>query len=90
MERIKIQVTDKDINNGRKYSTANCPIALAIRRTVKDRQKTSWGANIISVTPAFISFGDNVDLKVSRSAKRFMNEFDKGGDVKAFNFILKV
>ncbi len=90
MERIKIQVTDKDINKGRKYSTTNCPIAKAIRRQVKDRQKTSWGANSISVTPNFIRFGDNVDAKVSRSAKRFMNKFDKGGDVKAFNFIVKV
>ena len=90
MERIKIQVTEQDINRGRKHSTANCPIAKAIRRQVKEKQTASSGANVISVTPEHIRFGDYVDKTVSRSAKRFMNKFDRGGEVRPFSFIVKV
>ena len=76
---VKICVTQKDINTGKKESMRACPIAKAVRRATK---KTG-----IEVT------GGSVWIKNDRynlptRARRFVSRFDGELPVKPFQFNL--
>jgi hypothetical protein len=80
---MKIRVTEKDIALGERRNFKRCPIARAATRQLKHycsahrstlRQWTSQGEHIHFLT---------------RSAKRFIKQYDANKPVKPFNFILR-
>ena len=79
---IKIEVTQEDIDRGEKGDCAKCPIARAIRRTLKVRY--------VHVDTDFLEWGPdyscmNAPVKVSK----FIDAFDEGRRVSPFTFMLK-
>lgn len=82
--RKKIHVTAQDIKKGRKCNNFKCAISLALEREFNTSEafvnKTSFG---------LYSNGILCDGDFPRSARRFINKFDKQKNlVKPFNFIV--
>lgn len=67
--KLKIQVTEEDIINGKQESQTSCPIARAIKRTFVGQH--------VSVDTEAIEIGDFV-FDTPKRARTFMNQFDKG------------
>ena len=78
--KLKIKVTQEDINNGEPCETMSCPVALALSRQL----------NLFN--PVYVSYSyfstDNKYVYLPRSVKRFIHRFDSGEEVKPFNFII--
>ena len=86
-----VRVSKACIKDGERKSTVSCPVALAIKRSPKLRNKLKYAY----VRPDYISlqFADlsNRRYELSRSVTRFIDKFDaKGKDfVKPFTFIMR-
>ena len=78
---MKITVTKKDIQNGRRENPWFCPIARAIKRQCKlTGSRVSIGARSAAV--------DYVNLDIPKSAQKFIDNFDNKKSVKPFSFYL--
>lgn len=82
---IKITVTKQDIQKGKWNNGKFCPVAIAIRRYVKD---------LASVGSYVVFFKDvpqnGWGTYLSRSTKSFIIKFDKGEKVIPFTFKITV
>ena len=81
MKKI-INITAKDIKNGKRQDCSACPIALAATRAFKI--KMGCGAMILS--------GDEVktpNYYLPIKAMRFIKDFDGGKTVAPFKFTIK-
>ena len=85
-ESLAVEVDDADIAPGTRYSSFNCPIALAIRRMP--------GVTSARVTHrhAAVKFTDaaTVQYLLPASARRFINYFDNGLPVRPFAFAARL
>lgn len=86
--KIRIRVRKSDINNGKRYSSYSCPIALAVKRC--------WRKDIIVGTIAIYKnsgniYGRNKVLCLnSVSVSRKITAFDRGELLKPFSFIINI
>lgn len=82
MKRIKICVTQDDIDKGIQGSGRYCPIALAVKRAriIPDHE--------VSVGQIYLDFPEK-KVRPSRSAKRFIGRFDSSKPVKPFCFVAR-
>lgn len=55
---LTIKVTQKDINNGKRYHCEQCPIAKAIRRKTKKRVSVSSTIRINDIEYSGFNFDD--------------------------------
>lgn len=83
MTKIRITVTQDDINKGAPHNPLCCPIARAIGRKID--------SPFVSVkTKEFLYFDDILDeyltFEMSDRAQEFVKRFDSGESVKPFTF----
>lgn len=83
MTKHKITVTQDDIDEGCALSANNCPIARALVREFYNPDV--WvGSSVRIRYPS----GGSRRYEISRAARRFINRFDEGKEVKPFSFII--
>lgn len=82
MKKIKIKVTQADIDKGKRRNACECAISQAAKREYPEAK------NIRTCTSWFEFDGHVFDL--SAPASRFICDFDSGKPVKPQNFIFKV
>lgn len=88
-KKLKVTVTAADIRNGKKNSTCDCPIALAIRRQLKVERGEIEVSSSISLKPRKMPWWgayDFISYDLSLRADRFIRAFDEGEKVKPFSF----
>ncbi len=81
---LKINVTQRDIDEGSRCNPSECPVALAIGRELDEVVKVG----LIFVTIGNYAFGDTAHLPLPRAALDFIHEFDFVESVKPFSFYL--
>jgi len=79
---MKINVTQLDIDTGKPFSGAKCPIAIAIKRAVPTAHKINVGAVEIS----FWQGGRRRGFDTPNSAANFVRQFDQQNRVEPFEF----
>lgn len=79
--RIKIEVTQEDINYGIKGICDSCPVARAIKRKVKDHG-VSVGSNYIRVW--------GKEIQTLKKVSEFIRKFDTAKTVKPFSFCINL
>jgi hypothetical protein len=80
---LTIEVTQEDIDNGQKCDANYCPIALAVRQTVKNYRQ------YLSVQPTVMYVDDGKvirEYKMPAVAEQFVRLFDDDEDVEPFTF----
>lgn len=80
---MKIKVTQSDIDNGEGGSCVACPIAIAIRRSVRSKIKA------VRVQKEYFSLNDGF-YDLPQEAQSFISEFDQQRAVKPFEFNIKL
>lgn len=80
MPNITIEVTQKDINEGKAFQSHQCPVALAISRKMR-----IFGVDREIV---FIDYFEPTPLP--DIACKFISDFDEGKPVQPFSFVLTV
>ncbi len=91
MKKIKISVTQEDIDHGTASDCATCPVALALKRTLKGNEviveEVYAGVNYLY----FFYKKRMVYLcNTPRIVNKFMNDFDMGREVSPFDFEVEV
>jgi hypothetical protein len=76
----KIDVTQEDIDNGRRQSCHTCPIALAASRVIPKFYSVSYHS--------IYRVGENIDLPFV--AQQFILSFDSGGSPKPLSFEVRI
>ena len=80
--KIRIDVTEDDIKNGRRGHGEKCPVALACQRVnVKNFSSVEFGA---------VSFNDGKMISHSCEVQEFVQRFDSGKEVQPFSFELEL
>lgn len=79
---MRIEVTDSDIAHGEPHNGYRCPIALAITRQFPN-------VSAVHVNVVSLQIGDD-SPSTPQPARRFIDRFDKGLQVKPFRFELHV
>jgi len=79
---MRIIVTEKDIKEGKRYTTESCPIANSLRRQFKSNA-------IVSKYSFCIESNGWQSIDTTREMAEFINDFDKGKKVKPTVFIIK-
>ena len=92
--KLKIKVTQNDINHGRRKDCNRCPIARAVKRAVtKSKVKCLLTKIAVRLEEVILldSWG-SVDHRgyLPSRAQRFIIKFDDAKDTKPFNFILNL
>ncbi len=82
----KIEVTQHDIDNGKRKSCTKCPVALAVNRTL--RAEASVGKRTINIIYGDATFEEGISTPTS--AADFIRKYDEGEEVKPFNFELEL
>ena len=81
--KVKVEVTAKDIKNGRRCDPNACPIALAAKRATKGR--------IIRALDNFFRLNDESTLPHSlKRVAKFIQNFDSSKPVKPFSFTISI
>jgi hypothetical protein len=75
--RIKVSVTAKHIEKGKRRNPGYCPIALAIKGL--GFKKVYVGRNYLIL--------DKWPYKVPAKTNEFIRKFDENNDVKTFSFV---
>lgn len=83
MRRIKIQVTESDIQNGRKGIADLCMVALAVKRYINPEV-----ADCLAVSRIGIHLPDISPFFFSDAVGRNIDKFDRGLPVEPFNFFV--
>jgi hypothetical protein len=78
---MKIKVTQSDIKKGKRKKLTLCPVALAIRRTVKTGR--------VSVNNLIVTVGAR-ERRLPLDAQTFVRNFDLGRHVEPFAFELPI
>jgi hypothetical protein len=90
-EQIEINITRVDILNGKRRDYNNCPIALSMKRNIKDK--------IIEVTSTYICIQDRLDegniledcrYKLPYQAAKWIQAFDEGKTPRPITFLVKM
>lgn len=81
--RVRIDVTELDIKNGKPMDAFLCPVALACKRVFADYRPAVASDGVIGVIG---EVGDLVDVLTPRRVKRFVEAFDNCREVKPFSF----
>jgi len=76
---MRIEVNEKDIEQGWPGVGASCPIALAIKRTL---------GCAASVGDNYIRIAEHGTYETPAVARSFIYAFDRGADVQPFSFTL--
>lgn len=79
---MKIKVTKKDIENGKSCNNKCCPIALAIKRTLRQSENIFVDPICVQINGRYIS--------LPKRAMRFVEKFDVKESVKPFEFNIKL
>lgn len=89
MKRLKIKVTQEDINDGEVLDACNCPIARATRRGLSE---AGHQVSKVTVNNTHVKVraktGHITNYKLSPAAKRFVNAFDNCNDVNPSVFVV--
>lgn len=89
--KVKINVTQDDIDKGQINNCNLCPIALAIKRILKiNSYNTIFVSSVIKLLRYWNMEIQKYEVISPRSVKRFIQRFDQGKSVKPFNFFLTV
>lgn len=91
--RIRISVTERDIQLGKKCSCVACPIALAAGRALPGRLVEVFGDDLQIVrTDDLSTFGRTIEhmLHLPWKAKQFVYAFDEGKPVEPFDFTIDI
>lgn len=89
---LKIEVTERDVEQGVPCTVSRCPVALAVKRAVRGMK----GIKFVSAATHQIifSYKKKIDkkstIKTPKTAREFMNEFDIGTDRKMFPFFFSI
>ena len=94
-----IEVTTKNIKEGKKESIPDCPVALALKEAFpKNKRHVQVGYNNLDI--GLIKFGPVNDVEkhyvtaqepmilMSNRVKKFVRDFDNGKKVKSFKFFI--
>lgn len=91
---MKVEVSNEDIQNGKKFNREKCPISLAIKRTnLRDKDVFVY-SNCVYIFDGR-EYYDNGQkrtdhkIKLPDEAIQFNYDFDNGKEVKEFSFILE-
>lgn len=77
---MKVNVTRKHIDDGKREQATNCPIALAVK---------GMGHEIVHVGNTHVTIKDVGIYYLSERAKKFIHRFDRGKSVDPATFIFK-
>ncbi len=80
--KYKIKVKQIDIDRGVVQDVCKCPVALAVRRVIKKAPIQVGGGYAIDI-------GDH-RYSGPKKVEDFITTFDKGGEVKPFNFVMRM
>jgi hypothetical protein len=86
MNRVKIRVTQDDIDKGIQSNCVECPVARALNRAGIKGLVASSFVSVVSVNDGPAGFF----AELPRSANRFIERFDNYREVKPFNFFLNM
>lgn len=81
---INVTVTQEDIDNGAMKSCNNCPVALALKRTLQTDVEVRDKIYILDDTEKLKK------IKVPLEVSLFIENFDEGYEVKPLTFTLDV
>lgn len=87
MATVTIEVTQEDINAGRRADCRACPIARATKRKVPACHVEVGRYYVVLMTSRV---GDSYDFRLPDFARRFVEDFDFGIPVEPFAFDLIV
>jgi hypothetical protein len=79
---MKIEVTQQNINDGRKHNCTSCPIALAIYQATGEEAAVSCFRTYLGE--------DCAGIALPSSAALFIERFDAGKSVSPFSFDLPI
>jgi hypothetical protein len=82
MEKVRIRVNQRDIKNGKPGKSYSCPIALAIKRKIKDSEDVVVGLDVIYVNRK------NRAISNPGNVFRWVRDFDAKRLVKPFSFTI--
>ena len=82
--KVRVEVTQEDIEKGKRKAGWACPIARAIKRRVPQSRRRD-----VFVEHALWEVGYHV-RPLPRTAQRFVKRFDAGEPVKPFAFMTEV
>jgi hypothetical protein len=89
MTRIRVEVTQNDIDKSCRNNSSNCPIQRAIRRLVRDEFLVT-----VRSTELIIQHGIGKHISISvelpEQAIDFIQDFDQYYSVKPFTFYLNL
>lgn len=88
MPRIKIEVTQEDIEKGKPRKSSHCPIARAIKQQCRNGTSVQVSEDGISIEHNS-RYGYASDHPPTR-AVRFIERFDRGRPVKPFKFFHEI
>ena len=86
MDKIRVNITREDINNGERNSNCECPMALALRRKFSTALSLSiFHRNSVRVETRCVFLTDKHEVKhrysMSDNAIDFVDAFDRGDRV---------
>lgn len=81
MTKLKITVTQEDIEEGQARSCHRCPVALAMSRTI--------GRELVVYPHYAGTLGMDVVCFFPSEVEQFIADFDEGKPVKPFSFTVK-
>lgn len=85
MRRIRVEVTQADIDKGLPNMGPTCPVAIAIARRV-GYAVWVWEERWLPLSARWTVLPMGPSYHVSRSATRFIRAFDRGKPVRPFIF----
>jgi hypothetical protein len=88
MKFLNIHVTEDDITNGKKFVLRECPLALALERTVAFGYDFKVGVR--SLTVGHGSGDEGLVLHMPAPMIGFREDFDDGGKVHEARFQLQI
>lgn len=78
MSKIKISVSQEDIDNGTPGDETCCPIALAVKRQYPEYNEVSVEIDVL--------FLDDINYLMPIEASNFVDDFDEGKSVAPLEF----
>ena len=79
--KIEVDVTQEDINNGRKFNCIMCPVALAIKRAIRNPK-----VSVFSILARI----DTEDYFFPKKVQNFIQNFDGSILVEPIKFELDI
>lgn len=79
---MKVDVTQKDIDQGKRFDWEACPVALAIKR--------SLGSLFVEVNYKYVYFAPYCEQasRLSEAARKHIKNFDLTGEMQPFTLVL--